>query len=131
MRLIIDLDGTICSEEKTYSRALAKLKPNALSTIKALKKKNIEIHARSVFLQGLLLSFDSLSDYFLIWEGQFKRYQEMVREKDLSLLEYALNFVLNTQEFDKILVGVDNVKQLTDIINAYKLDVKLNAFKKI
>ena len=33
MRLIIDLDGTICSEEKTYSRALAKLKPNALSTI--------------------------------------------------------------------------------------------------
>ena len=53
----------------------------------------------------------------------------MVREKDLSLLEYALNFVLNTQEFDKILVGVDNVKQLTDIINAYKLDVKLKAFK--
>ena len=43
MRLIIDLDGTICSEEKTYSRALAKLKPNALSTIKALKKKNYTI----------------------------------------------------------------------------------------
>ena len=40
MRLIIDLDGTICSEEKTYSRSLAKLKPNALSTIKALKKQN-------------------------------------------------------------------------------------------
>ena len=43
MRLIIDLDGTICSEEKTYSRSLAKLKPDALATIKALKKKNFTI----------------------------------------------------------------------------------------
>lgn len=97
--------------------------------LKILKKKNIEIHARSVFLQGVLLNFDSLSDYFLIWEPQFKRYQEMVREKKLSLLEYALNFVLNNKELDKILVGIDSVKQLTEIINAYKLNVDLKAFK--
>ena len=39
MRLIIDLDGTICSEEKTYSRTLAKPKLKAVSSLKALKKK--------------------------------------------------------------------------------------------
>ena len=97
--------------------------------LKALKKKNIEIHARSVFLQGVLLSFDSLSDYFSTWDAQFERYQGMVREKELSLLEYALNFALNTQELDKILVGVDSVNQLTDIVNAFKSDVDLKAFK--
>jgi len=97
--------------------------------LKALKKKNIEIHARSVFLQGVLLSFDSLSDYFSTWDAQFEQYQGMVREKELSLLEYALNFALNTQELDKILVGVDNVNQLTDIVNASKSDVDLKAFK--
>ena len=97
--------------------------------LKALKKKNIEIHARSVFLQGVLLSFDSLSDYFSTWDAQFEQYQEMVREKELSLLEYALNFALKTQELDKILVGVDSVKQLTDIVNAFKSDVDLKAFK--
>ena len=97
--------------------------------LKALKKKNIEIHARSVFLQGVLLSFDSLSDYFSTWNEQFEQYQEMVREKELSLLEYALNFALKTQELDKILVGIDSVNQLTDIVNASKLDVDLDAFK--
>ena len=97
--------------------------------LKALKKKNIEIHARSVFLQGVLLSFDSLSDYFSTWDAQFDQYQGLVREKELSLLEYALNFALNTQELDKILVGVDSVNQLTDIVNAFKSDVDLKAFK--
>ena len=97
--------------------------------LKALKKRNIEIHARSVFLQGVLLSLDSLSDYFTTWDAQFEQYQELVREKELSLLEYALNFALNTQELDKILVGVDSVDQLTDIVNAFKSDVDLKAFK--
>ena len=97
--------------------------------LKALKKKNIEIHARSVFLQGVLLCFDSLSDYFSTWNAQFEQYQGLVREKELSLLEYALNFALNTQELDKILVGVDSVNQLTDIVNAFKSDVDLKAFK--
>ena len=97
--------------------------------LKALKKKNIEIHARSIFLQGVLLSFDSLPNYFSTWRKQFESYQEIVREKELSLLEYALNFVSNTQELDKILVGVDSVDQLTDIVNAFKFDANLNAFK--
>jgi aryl-alcohol dehydrogenase-like predicted oxidoreductase len=97
--------------------------------LKALKKKNIEIHARSVFLQGVLLNFNSLSDYFSTWDVQFKQYQRMVREKELSLLEYALNFALNTQELDKILVGVVNVNQLTDIVDACKIDADLKAFK--
>ena len=97
--------------------------------LQALKKKNVEIHARSVFLQGVLLGFDSLSDYFSTWDVQFERYQEIVKERELSLLEYALNFVIKTQELDKILVGVDSVNQLTDIVNAFKSDVDLKAFK--
>jgi haloacid dehalogenase-like hydrolase. len=36
MRLIIDLDGTICTEEKTYSRSLAKPFKNAVISINAL-----------------------------------------------------------------------------------------------
>ena len=37
MRLIIDLDGTICSEEKQFSRALAKPLLNSVETINSLK----------------------------------------------------------------------------------------------
>lgn len=37
MRLIIDLDGTICTEEKTFSRSLAKPKKDAVESIQNLK----------------------------------------------------------------------------------------------
>lgn len=36
MQIIIDLDGTICTEEKTYSRALAKPLPGAIESINKL-----------------------------------------------------------------------------------------------
>jgi len=39
MRLIVDLDGTICTEEKTYSRSLAKPLPGAKETLDILKAK--------------------------------------------------------------------------------------------
>ena len=88
--------------------------------LKALKKKNIEIHARSVFLQGVLLDFDNLSNYFSTWRNQFNEYQAVVEKSGLSLLEYALNFVLNIQEIDKVLVGVDNENQLREITQSIK-----------
>lgn len=40
MQIIIDLDGTICTEEKMYSRALAKQKKNAKETINKLYEQN-------------------------------------------------------------------------------------------
>jgi hypothetical protein len=36
MQIIIDLDGTICTEEKTYSRSLAKPKEGAVESVNAL-----------------------------------------------------------------------------------------------
>jgi len=39
MQLIIDLDGTICTEEKTYSRALAKPIKGAIEAINNLYKE--------------------------------------------------------------------------------------------
>mgnify|MGYP006415828295 FL=1 len=96
--------------------------------LQALKNKQIEIHARSVFLQGLLLDFKHLSDYFSKWTNQFNRYQKTVKDSGLSLLEYALNFALNTSELDKVLVGVDSANQLLDIANSSTLDVNLKEF---
>ena len=86
--------------------------------LQALKDKGVEIHIRSVFLQGLLLDFDSLGGYFSSWENKFDDYQKMVKDSGFSLLEYALNFVLHVEEIDKILVGVNNNKQLIEIVKA-------------
>jgi len=96
--------------------------------LQALKNKNIEIHARSVFLQGLLLDLNNLPPYFSTWRAQFKKYLKVVENSGFSLLEYALNFALNTDELDKILVGVNNTNQLIDIINSSNKDSNLKAF---
>ncbi len=86
--------------------------------LKRLKNKGIEIHARSVFLQGLLLDFRALSKYFLTWEEEFNDYQVVVKKSGLSLLEYALNFALNIEQLDKVLVGVNSINQLQEITQA-------------
>jgi aryl-alcohol dehydrogenase-like predicted oxidoreductase len=96
--------------------------------LQALKNQNIEVHARSVFLQGLLLDFKHLGNYFSKWTKEFDSYQETVQDSELSLLEYALNFALNTSELDKVLVGVDNANQLLDIVNSSTMSVNLNEF---
>ena len=88
--------------------------------LQALKSKGVEIHSRSVFLQGILLNFNDLPKYFKTWEKQFNEYQKMVKESEMSLLEYALNFALSTQEVDKVLVGVDSKKQLEEIVHSVK-----------
>lgn len=96
--------------------------------LQILRNKQIEIHARSVFLQGLLLNFKKLGSYFSKWTDQFNNYQEIVQDRELSLLEYALSFVLNTKEIDLTLVGVSNSSQLTEIFHASNLNSDLKAY---
>jgi aryl-alcohol dehydrogenase-like predicted oxidoreductase len=96
--------------------------------LKSLKNNNIEIHARSVFLQGLLLDFNSLSKYFLDWKDQFEDYQSIVKKSGLSLLEYSLKYVLNNADIDKVLVGINSIDQLKEIFLAVKTQNKVKAY---
>ena len=95
--------------------------------LQALNNKGIEVHARSIFLQGVLLGFDNLPTHFKVWEKQFNEYQAMVKESGMSLLEYALNFALNIPEIDKVLVGVNSEQQLKEIVQAVKGPSSLDA----
>ncbi len=96
--------------------------------LQALKNKSVEVHARSIFLQGVLLDFNHHSSYFITWQEQFEKYQAIVKESGASLLEYALNFVLNIQEIDKVLVGVNSEIQLNEIIQSVKETGNLDAY---
>jgi len=88
----------------------------------ALKNKKIEVHARSVFLKGLLLNFEILDDYFSKWKVEFNKYKKVVSVSNLSLLEYALKFVINIHEIDKVLVGVNSERELIEITNVLEED---------
>jgi len=100
------------------------IKFNVLEKIKEL---NIEIHARSVFLQGLLLlPLDDVPSYFSQIKNQLENFTIRAKELSLSKLELALAFVQSINEIDKIVIGINSLGQLYEIINS--TNVRLNIF---
>jgi aryl-alcohol dehydrogenase-like predicted oxidoreductase len=84
-----------------------------LFLLKELKEKGIEIHIRSVFLQGLLLMEHSqIPDYF-------NPIKPILSKLPNDKLGFALNFVKNIEEIDRIVVGTASKKELEEICIAY------------
>lgn len=81
----------------------------------------VEIHARSVFLQGLLLlNFDNRPDKFNRWDDLWKNWHCWLKKEKLSPLQTALGFVLSNEKIHRIVVGMDSIKQLKEILSAAK-----------
>jgi len=92
--------------------------------LEKLKNKNVEIHARSTFLQGLLLMpRTSIPTYFLPIKEKIELFSKSAQELSLSKLELALGYVMGINEIDKIVVGVNTIDQLSEIITASKVEI--------
>lgn len=85
--------------------------------LERLKQENVEVHTRSVFLQGLLLlkKEEQISN-FPEWKTLFSQFESWALSQKISTKETALRFVLNNQKIDQIVVGIDNPTQLEEII---------------
>jgi aryl-alcohol dehydrogenase-like predicted oxidoreductase len=95
--------------------------------LKKLKKAGVEIHVRSVFLQGLLLMpQNEVSPFFKPIHQHLKKYHQMLNEKKISSIQATLNFVKQINEVDYIVIGVNNKQQLLENINAYNKNITLS-----
>lgn len=93
-----------------------------LEYIPILKHKNIEIHSRSTFLQGLLLmDTNNLNAYF----NDIKNVLEKIKKPKLA---YALNFVKKIEGIDKIIVGCTSALELQEIFMMYNKNVNLTDY---
>lgn len=91
--------------------------------LKKLKSRGVEIHARSVFLQGLLLMApDRIPDYFSSVRPVIENLEAMLKKNGMTRTEGALQFVKNIREIDRILVGVNTAQQLKENVEAYNSD---------
>ena len=89
--------------------------------IKKLKKDKVEIHARSIFLQGLLLRRrGNLPKQFYKFKNTFDKWHKWLDKNNSSALNACLNFVCSKNEIKKIIFGIDNTKQLNDILSIKK-----------
>ncbi len=87
--------------------------------LKALKKSGIEVHARSAFLQGLLLmSSADRPAFFQPLEPHFAHYQAILNTYQTTPLIACLDFLKQCPEIDRIICGVDNLNHLTQILLA-------------
>lgn len=87
--------------------------------LQKLKMAGIEIHARSVFLQGLLLmETEDLPPYFNSIKDHLQTYHKAVLQQGLSLIEAALSFAIALDEIDVVVCGVNCLLQLQELIKA-------------
>ena len=85
-----------------------------------IKRKNIEIHARSIFLQGLLLRKNVNLPKQFRKNKFFYEWERWLKKNNYNALEASLGFLKNLEHIDKIIVGIDNLDQVRDIVKAYK-----------
>jgi aryl-alcohol dehydrogenase-like predicted oxidoreductase len=96
-----------------------------------LKDLDVEIHSRSVFLQGLLLMNEAdIPDRFFAWRGLFKKWHRWVEEFGCTKLEACMAFPSQYPQIDRVIVGVDTASQLNQIIEATK-GISINNFPDI
>ena len=99
------------------------------------KFKSLEIHARSVFHQGLLLKKIKKSKnpkFKNLMNEQNKILDQLLnicKKKNCDLLDLCVSYVTQKKFIDKIVIGVENTKELSQILNYRK--VKNINFKKI
>ena len=84
-----------------------------------LQDRGVEIHARSVFLQGLLLMTEqSRPGKFKRWGTLWKVWHEWLNDNQITALEATIRHAISIPEISKVLVGVDTVDQLKEIVLA-------------
>ena len=81
-----------------------------------LKKKGVEIHVRSVFLQGLYFKNpEQLSNKLLILKPVLSELQNISKQNDLDISELCLDFIRQNCKIDYAVIGVESEDQLREV----------------
>ncbi len=89
--------------------------------LQRLKDYDVEVHTRSVFLQGLLLMNQlNIPSKFIKWTHLWRTWHDWLSTHKISAVQASLAFPLSFSEIDHVVVGSDNSTQLSEIISASK-----------
>lgn len=97
---------------------------NACGFFESAKEKGVEVHARSVLLQGLLMMEpEHLPDHMTFALPYLKEFHRICDKYGVDTFSTAVKFVMYQSMIDYIVFGVDNILQLKQYIS---LDKKIN-----
>jgi aryl-alcohol dehydrogenase-like predicted oxidoreductase len=84
-----------------------------------LHSRGVEIHVRSIFLQGLLLLPPAdRPAKFERWGRLWSQWTDWLAVSGKSALEATVGHVLSYPEISRVVVGVDSLEQLNGILSA-------------
>lgn len=94
-----------------------------------IKKRNeVEIHVRSIFLQGILVNeykyWPKITGFD--FEPIYNKITNLCQKYNLTKLELVVGFIKSVKWIDSVLFGVDNIEQLKENIDLYKNTNELN-----
>ena len=85
------------------------------SGLRKLKNRGVEVHARSVFLQGLaFMNPRELPHYLREAQQGLEELRRISGMHATSIGSLCLNFVIANRLIDKVIVGVDSLRQLNE-----------------
>ena len=92
--------------------------------LEKLNKNGIEIHARSIFLQGLLLQNPiKIDSYFKPIQEKLIKLNKEAKNRGITVLELLLGFINGLSSIDVAIIGVNNAIQLDEIIKSNGKDI--------
>ena len=87
--------------------------------LKTLKEHGVEIHARSVFLKGLVFADPGmLPDHFYRVREKLAEFRNAVAASGSTPQAVALSYILDNPEIDTVLCGVTSAAQLEQIVDS-------------
>lgn len=85
--------------------------------LRALKEKGVEVHARSVLLQGVVgMTPRDLPDYLAAMRSPLAKLRQLAEGLGISPVAAAIDFVERLAEVDVVLCGVEGRSQLREIL---------------
>ncbi len=85
----------------------------------SLSQSGVELHVRSVFLQGLLLMPPAARPKkFERWAKLWSTMDDWLEDSRQTSLQACLSYVLSVPHIDKVVIGVDSIAQLIEVIGA-------------
>ena len=142
--LIRGIGVSLYNEEEINQVLDSKIKPdviqlpmNILDTrlyrsgvLSKLFDREIEIHVRSVFLQGLFyLSKVELEDGFKDIIPYLEKFKSISADSGLTLSEFSLLWLVSLKEVSKVIIGIDNVSQLKNHLDTIKRNIDSSVFE--
>lgn len=111
---------------------LLDLDDSKIRLLKEAKGTGKEIHVRSIYLQGLFLKDpDELTGNLTALAPYLRKLHAISSERQIDLKKAALNFILQRDFVDRVVLGVDSVEQLEDNLAAIDKNLQVDVFNGI